>query len=51
MNQYYRITLIMSMYALLTIILMNVRNRYFGIVQQELGIPQAKSVYDTETMH
>jgi hypothetical protein len=51
MNQYYRITLIMSMYALLTIILMNVSNRSFGIVQQELGIPQAKSVYDTETMH
>ena len=39
------------MYAFLTIILMNVSNRSFGIEQQELEIPQAKSVYDTETMH
>ena len=39
------------MYAFLTIILMNVSNRSYGIEQQELEIPQAKSVYDTETMH
>src|SRR6187455_1353839 len=51
MNQYYRITLIISMYAFLTIILMNLSNRSYGVEQQELEIPQAKSVYDTETMH
>lgn len=51
MNKYYRITLIISMYAFLTIILMNLSNRSYGVEQQELEIPQAKSVYDTETMH
>ena len=51
MNQYCRVMLLISIYAFLTIILINVNNRSFGIEQQESEIPQAKSVYDTETIH
>jgi hypothetical protein len=41
---------IISMYVISIIVLMNVSNRSLGVEQEVLEIPQAKSVYDTETM-
>ena len=32
-------------------LVLNISNKSFGEEQEVLDIPQAKSVYDTETMH
>ncbi|HEY7778050.1 MAG TPA: hypothetical protein VIA09_05880, partial [Nitrososphaeraceae archaeon] len=39
-----------SLYVVSIVLLMNVNNRSLGAEQEALEIPQAKSVYDTETM-
>jgi hypothetical protein len=40
-----------SMVCIILVLVLNVSNKSLGVKQQVLEIPQAKSVYDTETMH
>lgn len=51
MNKSKKSIFIISLYVISIILLMNVNNRSLGAEQEVLEIPQAKSVYDTETMH
>jgi hypothetical protein len=40
-----------SMISIILMLVLNTGNKSFGEEQEVLDIPQAKSVYDTETMH
>ena len=40
-----------SMISIILVLVLNTSNKSFGEEQEVLDIPQAKSVYDTETMH
>ena len=40
-----------SMISIILMLVLNISYKSFGEEQEVLDIPQAKSVYDTETMH
>jgi hypothetical protein len=50
MNKSYKTIFIIST-CIISILVLNVSNKSLGIEQEVLEIPQAKSIYDTETMH
>ena len=50
MNKSKKSIFIISLYVISIILLMNLNDRSLGAEQEVLGIPQAKSIYDTETM-
>ena len=51
MNKSKKPIFVVSIYLLSVIVLMNVSNNSLGAVQELSEIPEAKSIYDTETMH
>lgn len=51
MNKSKKSIFVVSIYLLSVIVMMNVSNNSLGAVQELSEIPEAKSIYDTETMH
>jgi hypothetical protein len=51
MDKTYKTIFTISTFMISIILLVNVGNKSLGVEQELLEIPQAKSVYDTETLH
>jgi hypothetical protein len=51
MNKSNQVIFVVSIYLLSVIVMMNVSNNSLRAVQELSEIPEAKSIYDTETMH